>query len=1840
MSESGKRGERDSRPPEENLPVKVRFSETAEVFVREDGAHRIVPVSDAAKPAISERMRAAWRQTLDRLALALDVRAVLVMRITRDRLQAFACSTATGSLYPEGASFPLGSGLLCEEVIGRNCTLQVADTAHSPAWRNDPSVERGMEEYCGVPLHWADGSFFGTLCVFGPGDRTGGETARELIGNTAAALEKDLEALRLSASAEPRDNGYAEAADALFRYAPGGIFSYSAEEDEQFSFLSVNMLAFLGYSREEFVRKFQNRFSHMVFPEDRRRVLAEIDEQIRHGSFDTCEYRIERKDGSIVWVHDEGHIVTDENGKRWFYVVIVDITDSIDAKEKLIVRNRELETAIRDLQTTVDKIPGGIRVFKRSADGIVCVNANQYYADMLGIPKAELIGESFGANEARIHPDDVDRHRREMASCFDGGSQTEGTYRFFSARTGEYRWYHLEATSEGQADGSVLAYFHYTDVDDLKRAEADVQTGRQQYELAVKGAHLAVWEYDIASRRLSVPEGENSGYALARYGFASNVIENVPECMLPMGLTDADRENFLQLYREIRAGREYATADIWFRRESGGEPRCDRITYYVVRDGAGRPVRAYGVGSDVTAEKQGQLRFEQSIQSILNANPEALCTFQLNLTKNRCLEGHGASPDILHALQADTADGLFQNGLALVPFPEDRERFGALFNRPQLEQAFAAGSASLYLDYRRSIGGCKPFWVRTYISLLKNPGTDDLEGVIYSLDISREKQRSEIFNIITNQELDYVALLHASAGQIEFLNLNSRLNPKYQQAFGRPGELHDFDAVRRFTVQTWIDPLDRAAYLRASPVEEVRRELDRSGHCEFSVRGHYLDHPERMMCRKIQHYYLGDDRDTILIIQTDVTETYQRQQQDLERAETETRRVQDILDYISSGVCVLVMPDPEHLNIQYSNRQMPRMLGFASGEQSPAQVGEGTDGGVAEYFASAFSGVHPDDLPRVREAYRKGYDQERFSVPEFRLLTGSGTYIWVSVDVALREQRPAGKVFYGTYRDVSREVALRRELAEQQKKRLERTLVDTVSGLPSSSVLFRIRDDNSLAPEQYSDEFRRMAGYAPQEEPCRSVAYDNVHPEDRSAVSRFVTDHLRDSRPFRSVYRIRTKRDAYMWVSVTFNTFRFGNARYLYAQYTDIDDVKRQEELLEEQYNAAQTFLDSVAGSYLVARRANLTRNRVETIQGTNPLPQVAAEKNYDLSMALLLQAIPGEEERRECEAYFTRSALLRAFEAGKRSLSREYQYRSPEGEVKWVRSTITLTRRPGSGDVIAFSAASDITEEKLIRAVMDQVVAKQYDYFCCIDAAHDRISLLVSNTETLPPSRVGSGTPYEASVRAYNNEYVVPAERESCNAFMSLAHVTQALEASGRCFASFAMLEGGQRRIKQVEFFPIDRAYSLIALVRTDYTEAQRKQLEQAERLRSALEAAQHANEAKSEFLSRMSHDMRTPLNGIIGMTYLTEELDLPAQARDNLHKIDTSSKFLLSLINDVLDMAKAESKKVELHPEPYPPQEFYGYLDAVIRPLCREKDQTFLLDANPAADRVPLFDKLRINQVVFNLLSNAVKYTPEGGTVSYRAHFGPAGPDGRIEVCIEVGDNGVGMSEEFQKVLFEPFTQENRVDASEQRGTGLGLAITKRLMDLMGGTISVSSRVGIGTTFTLRLCVDSIPAEALPKRTAGASFQGAGALRGRRVLLCEDHPLNREIAGTLLREKGVSVEEAENGQEGVERFRQSPAGFFDAVLMDIRMPVLDGYAAARAIRALPRPDAGTVPIIAMTADAFADDIRRCLEAGMNGHLSKPVDPGQLYRTLLSALGDGPVSDGGEKPAGPAEME
>ena len=392
-------------------------------------------------------------------------------------------------------------------------------------------------------------------------------------------------------------------------------------------------------------------------------------------------------------------------------------------------------------------------------------------------------------------------------------------------------------------------------------------------------------------------------------------------------------------------------------------------------------------------------------------------------------------------------------------------------------------------------------------------------------------------------------------------------------------------------------------------------------------------------------------------------------------------------------------------------------------------------------------------------------------------------------------------------------------------------------------------------------------------------------------------------------------------------------------------------------------------------------------------------------------------------------------------------------------------------------------------------------------------------------------------------------------------------------------------------------------------------------------LELARHkadvANIAKSEFLSRMSHDIRTPLNGIIGMTYLTKEMALPKEAQENLNKIDTSSKFLLSLINDVLDMTKAESGKIELHPEPYLNSEFMNYLDSVIKPLCEERNQKLVLDASATQkDIAPCLDKLRFNQIMFNLLSNAIKYTPEGGNIKLELTGKKLSAD-KIAVSAKITDDGIGMSEGFQKVLFEPFTQERRTENSEMRGTGLGLSIVKSLVDAMGATITVQSKVGVGTVFGVDLVCNYVKQADVPKTkpVVVAGQEGVYDFTGKHILMCEDHPLNQEIVRALLTKRGVILEIAGDGLEGTKAFAQSAPGFFDCVLMDIQMPIMDGIKATEIIRAMPRPDAKTIPIIALTAVVFAEDIEKFMAIGMNDHVAKPINPKVFFQKLAKAM-------------------
>ena len=392
---------------------------------------------------------------------------------------------------------------------------------------------------------------------------------------------------------------------------------------------------------------------------------------------------------------------------------------------------------------------------------------------------------------------------------------------------------------------------------------------------------------------------------------------------------------------------------------------------------------------------------------------------------------------------------------------------------------------------------------------------------------------------------------------------------------------------------------------------------------------------------------------------------------------------------------------------------------------------------------------------------------------------------------------------------------------------------------------------------------------------------------------------------------------------------------------------------------------------------------------------------------------------------------------------------------------------------------------------------------------------------------------------------------------------------------------------------------------------EAQEKAAEMAE----LAERAQAANRAKTAFLSHMSHDMRTPMNAIMGFTGIAMKNNPSDEVRNCLEKIDESSEHLLSLINDVLDLTRVESGKVKYDPVPTDVKKVTDSVLDITKGFLTNRNINFEIQREEAKIPNVLADPVRLRDVLVNILSNAVKFTPDGGTITFEARCQEKSGDGYINMHYRISDTGIGMSEDFTKVIFEEFSQEDYGARTQYHGAGLGMAIVKKYVDMMGGTISIQSKKHVGTTFTV-----DIPLEITDKELnkSDADLSEKVNLAGVNVLLAEDNELNAEIATVLLEDLGMNVERAVNGKNAVEIFRDHPEGSFDVILMDIMMPEMNGYEAAKAIRAMnDRPDGKNIPIIAMTANSFAEDVQASLDAGMNAHLSKPIVVNEVIKTI-----------------------
>ncbi len=385
--------------------------------------------------------------------------------------------------------------------------------------------------------------------------------------------------------------------------------------------------------------------------------------------------------------------------------------------------------------------------------------------------------------------------------------------------------------------------------------------------------------------------------------------------------------------------------------------------------------------------------------------------------------------------------------------------------------------------------------------------------------------------------------------------------------------------------------------------------------------------------------------------------------------------------------------------------------------------------------------------------------------------------------------------------------------------------------------------------------------------------------------------------------------------------------------------------------------------------------------------------------------------------------------------------------------------------------------------------------------------------------------------------------------------------------------------------------------------------------RLHDALKRAEQANLAKTTFLSNMSHDIRTPINGIMGMTTIAlGHLDDCARVKECLESIDGSSHHLLSLVNDVLDLSRIEAGKIHVNHDSFDIRSLMENCISIIKGQLNGKNLSVDVDYSELEHPNVMGDELHLRQIIINILGNSVKFTDPGGKITLKAKE-LSSTDDDVKVRFVLADNGIGMSEEFIPKLFEAFSQEKTSARTSYQGTGLGMAITKQFVDIMGGEISVESKLGEGTSFTLDFTF-----EKDETGDANTEIHGADAsydISGMKVLVAEDVDLNMIIVTTLLEENGAIVTEATDGMEAVEHFEESEPGFFDAILMDIMMPRMNGLEATKTIRGLERSDAKTVPIIATTANAFEEDVKKAIEAGMNSHIAKPIEVDVLLRTL-----------------------
>ena len=628
---------------------------------------------------------------------------------------------------------------------------------------------------------------------------------------------------------------------------------------------------------------------------------------------------------------------------------------------------------------------------------------------------------------------------------------------------------------------------------------------------------------------------------------------------------------------------------------------------------------------------------------------------------------------------------------------------------------------------------------------------------------------------------------------------------------------------------------------------------------------------------------------------------------------------------------------------------------------------------------------------------------------------------------------------------------------------------------------------------------------------------------------------------------------------------------------------------------------------------------------------------------------------REQFREFNRRESLLAMYRMGLKDPLIEYLVKDRFGNRIWIRESVSLSKNDLNDDIMGAVILRDVTQRKRIetenqrRLELIRGLSRDYEWVFVVDLETDSYDIYRVNEEITAKYRNAFSPSYTDAVENFAYKGVYRQDRESFINRLSIENAVRVLSRKSSFMFTFRSGNTGMPQYYQAKAVRLGSSDSIQMLLGfANIEEERQEELRKRRLLEDALEQARHAADAKSAFLSNMSHDIRTPMNAIIGFANIaTAHIDDREKVLDCLGKIRTSSEHLLRLINNVLDMSRIESGRVTLEESWVSLRDIIDEVTDLMKPEILSHRHEYEIRLSRDIPGFVLCDRLRMTQLLLNLLSNAVKYTPPQGRIRLEVSKGLDAPSGYSALEFVVSDTGIGMSRDFQKRMFEPFERENNSTVSKVMGSGLGMPICKGIVDSMGGSMTVDSQQGRGSVITVNLALRSreydgsdISGETaktedkegkeigngLISKTAVFTESGRPLRRSgsgaARILLVEDNELNREIAKEILEDSGYSVETAEDGETAIVMISRSDRDYYDAVLMDIQMPGIDGYEASKSIRKLYDKEHAQIPIIAMTANAYDEDMEKARSAGMNAYIAKPVDPDDLKKILDQVLG------------------